>query len=120
MQPVRGYQTGGLLDAGFYGFDPEEFEPLTQEEYDQQEADYYGISVDELRQFRQQQAGIGALPEAQQTAGDAPYVASAQTSTTTRDPALQQLLFGLDGEGGFIPGAMQPSPYFLMKKVGRS
>tara|TARA_R100001086_G_scaffold224699_1_gene142739 strand:- start:3898 stop:5787 length:1890 start_codon:yes stop_codon:yes gene_type:complete len=119
MQPVRGYQTGGLLDAGFYGFDPEEFEPLTQEEYDQQEADYYGISVDELRQFRQQQAGIGALPEAQQTAGDAPYVASAQTSTTTRDPALQQLLFGLDGEGGFIPGAMRAAESVFFDEEGR-
>ena len=119
MQPVRGYQTGGLLDAGFYGFDPEEFEPLSQEEYDQQEADYYGISVDELRQFRQQQAGIGALPEAQQTAGDAPYVASAQTSTTTRDPALQQLLFGLDGEGGFIPGAMRAAESVFFDEEGR-
>ena len=119
MQPVRGYQTGGLLDAGFYGFDPEEFEPLSQEEYDQQEADYYGISVDELRQFRQQQAGIGALPEAQQTAGDAPYVASAQTSTTSRDPALQQLLFGLDGEGGFIPGAMRAAESVFFDEEGR-
>ena len=46
MQPVREYQEGGILDASFYGFDPEEFEPLTQEEYDQQEADFYGITVD--------------------------------------------------------------------------
>ena len=36
-----------------------------------------------------------------------PYMSSSQTTTTTRDPALQQLLFGLDGQGGFIPGAMQ-------------
>ena len=41
MQPIREYQTGGALDASFYGFDPEEYEPLTQAEYDQQEADYY-------------------------------------------------------------------------------
>ena len=66
MQPVKYFQEGGVLDASFYGFDPEEYEPLTQEEYDQQEADYYGISVDELRNFRQQQAGIGGLPAAQE------------------------------------------------------
>ena len=119
MQPVREYQEGGILDASFYGFDPEEFEPLTQEEYDQQEADFYGITVDELRNFRQQQAGIGALPAAQQTAGDAPYVASATTSTTSRDPALQQLLFGLDGEGGFIPGAMRAAERTFFDEEGR-
>ena len=30
----------------------------TQEEMDQQEADYYGLTVDELRNYRQQQLGI--------------------------------------------------------------
>ena len=119
MQPIREYQTGGALDASFYGFDPEEYEPLTQAEYDQQEADYYGVSVEELRNFRQQQAGIGGLPAAQETAGDAPYVASATTSTTSRDPALQQLLFGLDGEGGFIPGAMRAAESTFFDEEGR-
>jgi hypothetical protein len=119
MQPIREYQTGGALDASFYGFDPEEYEPLTQAEYDQQEADYYGVSVEELRNFRQQQAGIGGLPAAQETAGDAPYVASATTSSTTRDPALQQLLFGLDGEGGFIPGAMRAAESTFFDEEGR-
>jgi hypothetical protein len=117
MQPIREFQQGGMLDAAYYGYDPELYEPLTQEEYDQQEADYYGISLDELRGFRQQQAGIGALP--QQEAADAPYMASAQTATTSRDPALQQLLFGLDGQGGFIPGAMEAVKSTFFDEQGR-
>ena len=117
MQPIREFQQGGMLDAAYYGYDPELYEPLTQEEYDQQEADYYGISLDELRGFRQQQAGIGALP--QQEAADAPYMAGAQTATTSRDPALQQLLFGLDGQGGFIPGAMEAVKSTFFDEQGR-
>jgi hypothetical protein len=108
---------GGRLDASSYGYDPELYEPLTQEEYDQQEADYYGVSLDELRGFRQQQAGIGALP--QQEAADAPYMSGAQTATTSRDPALQQLLFGLDGQGGFIPGAMEAVKSTFFDEQGR-
>lgn len=38
-----------------------------------------------------------------------PYVAAVDQMTTTADPTTQQLLFGLDGRGGFIPGAMQAS-----------
>jgi len=108
--------TGDMYDSGSYYDD---YEPLTQEEYDQQEAEYYGLTVDELQNYRQQQAGIGALPESQQTAGEAPYMASAQTATTSRDPALQQLLFGLDGEGGFIPGAMQAAERTFFDEEGR-
>ena len=93
MQPIRYFQEGGEADYGFYDpyfgdmYDSEsydDYEPLSQEEYDQQEAEYYGLTVDELQNYRQQQAGIGALPAAQETAGDAPYVASATTSTTSR------------------------------------
>jgi len=136
MQPVRYFQEGGeAQDFGFYDpyygdmYDSEsyydDYEPLTQEEYDQQEADYYGLTVDELRNYRQQQAGIGALPAGQETAGDAPYVASATTSSTTRDPALQQLLFGLvdpetgQAEGGFIPGAMRAAERTFFDEEGR-
>ena len=128
MQPIRYFQEGGEADYGFYDpyfgdmYDSEsydDYEPLSQEEYDQQEAEYYGLTVDELQNYRQQQAGIGALPAAQETAGDAPYVASATTSSTTRDPALQQLLFGLDGEGGFIPGAMRAAESTFFDEEGR-
>ena len=87
----------------------------------QREADYYGISLDELRSYKQQQAGINQppaqetiqdmdidmLPPATDAAGDAPYVSGINQTTTMSDPTTQQLLFGLDGQGGFIPGAMQ-------------
>jgi hypothetical protein len=122
MQPIREFQQGGrltqeYLDPAMYGNYYDDYEPLSQEEYDQQEADYYGISLDELRGFRQQQAGIGALP--QQEAADAPYMSGAQTATTSRDPALQQLLFGLDGQGGFIPGAMEAVKSTFFDEQGR-
>ena len=47
MQMPKAYQTGGAANYG-YGF------PTAEElaAYDQQEADYYGITLDELRQFR--------------------------------------------------------------------
>ena len=51
-------------------------------------------------------------------AADAPYMSSSQTTTTTRDPALQQLLFGLDGQGGFIPGAMQAAQKTFFDEQG--
>ena len=135
MQPIKYFQQGGAsqryLDpqfasqlgysepySGYGDYDYyDDYEPLSQEEYDQQEADYYGVSLDELRGFRQQQAGIGALP--QQEAADAPYMSGAQTATTSRDPALQQLLFGLDGEGGFIPGAMEAVKSTFFDEQGR-
>jgi len=108
------------MDSGYGGgFGP----VLTPDEMDQQEADYYGISLDDLRNYRQQQAGIGALPaptvEAEQTAGEAPYMSQAQTSTVSRDPALQQLLFGLGGQGGFIPGAMRAAEKTFFDEEGR-
>ena len=102
--PYGGYG-GGYGDPYGGGFGP----VLTPDEMDQQEADYYGIGLDELRQYRQQQAGFGqpALPPPTEAAGESPYMSGAQTSTMSRDPALEQLLFGLGGRGGFIPGAMQ-------------
>ena len=49
MQTPKDFQTGGLasMDAYYNYVQP------TQAEMDQQEADYYGITVDELRNFRQ-------------------------------------------------------------------
>ena len=40
-------------------------------------------------------------------AGETPYVSSINQTTTMSDPTTPQLLFGLGGKGGFIPGAMQ-------------
>jgi hypothetical protein len=110
MQMPKAYQTGGAANYG-YGF------PTAEElaAYDQQEADYYGITLDELRQFRQQQGGFAQPSQDQMNrlspptdaAGDSPYVSGITQTGTTADATTQQLLFGLDGEGGFIPGAMQ-------------
>ena len=36
-----------------------------------------------------------------------PFAASVTQRQSTMDPITQQLLFGLDGQGGFIPGAMR-------------
>ena len=48
-------------------------------------------------------------PLAPYTGGNdpAPYVSNQQRNETGLDALSQQLLFGLDGKGGFIPGAMQ-------------
>ena len=107
MQMPREFQVGG---AANYGYGAPTAEELAL--YDQQEADYYGISLDELRQFRQQQGGFAQpgqdqLPPPTDAAGDSPYVSGINQTSTTADATTQQLLFGLDGEGGFIPGAMQ-------------
>ena len=107
MQMPREFQVGG---AANYGYGAPTAEELAL--YDQQEADYYGITLDELRQFRQQQSGFAQpgqdqLPPPTDAAGDSPYVSGINQTSTTADATTQQLLFGLDGEGGFIPGAMQ-------------
>jgi hypothetical protein len=48
-------------------------------------------------------------PLAPYTGGNdpAPYVSNQQRNETGLDALSQQLLFGLDGKGGFIPGAMR-------------
>ena len=123
MLPVKKFQTGGLLDASTYGLDPDLYEPLTQEEFDRQEAEYFGVPVGDLPKLRQQRAGITGIPAAQpmvpQTSQPAPYATGAQTETVSRDPALQQLLFGLGGEGGFIPGAFRAAERTFFDEEGR-
>tara|TARA_R100000781_G_scaffold14615_3_gene12135 strand:- start:1095 stop:2714 length:1620 start_codon:yes stop_codon:yes gene_type:complete len=39
--------------------------------------------------------------------GESPYVSSVLRNETGLDAITKQMLFGLDGQGGFIPGAMQ-------------
>jgi len=123
MLPIKNFQTGGILDASTYGLDPDLYEPLTQEEFDRQEAEYFGVPVGDLPKLRQQRAGITGIPAAQpmvaQTSQPAPYVTGATTQTVSRDPALQQLLFGLDGEGGFIPGAFRAAERTFFDEEGR-
>ena len=119
----------------------------------QMEADYFGVPLEQLQQFRAQQQQMGMptgqsvagqqlansaprdtrtpagpvrepapiyipgidfnarranqLPPPTVAAGETPYVSGVNQTTVSADPTTQQLLFGLDGQGGFIPGAMQ-------------
>ena len=55
-----------------------------------------------------------------QEGGEAqPYVASATRQERFMDPVLQQLLFGLGGEGGFLPGAFRAAERTFFDEQGR-
>ena len=48
-----------------------------------------------------------------------PYATSVLQQQTGLDPLTRQLLFGLDGQGGFIPGAMQAAERTFFDEEGR-
>lgn len=48
-----------------------------------------------------------------------PYATSVLQQQTGLDPLTRQLLFGLDGQGGFIPGAMQAAERTFFDDEGR-
>ena len=48
-----------------------------------------------------------------------PYATSVLQQQTGLDPLTKQLLFGLDGQGGFIPGAMQAAERTFFDDEGR-
>jgi hypothetical protein len=48
-----------------------------------------------------------------------PYVSGVTKTETRIDPITQQLLFGLDGEGGFIPGAFRAAERTFFDEEGR-
>ena len=52
-------------------------------------------------------AGDQATTSTGPAPSDNPYVSGVTSTQTTMDPVTQQLLYGLDGQGGFIPGAMR-------------
>ena len=55
-----------------------------------------------------------------QTGGDASnYISAVQQNTQQMDPITQQLLFGLDGQGGFIPGAFRAAERTFFDDQGR-
>ena len=91
---------GGLGDFGVGGY------------YD----DYYGGGYGGEYDFPER--GEEGTP-VEDDSSPAPYMSGAQTATTSRDPALQQLLFGLDGQGGFIPGAMEAVKSTFFDEQGR-
>ena len=48
-----------------------------------------------------------------------PFVAGVTKTETRLDPITQQLLFGLDGQGGFIPGAFRAAERTFFDEEGR-
>ena len=48
-----------------------------------------------------------------------PYVTGVTQNVTQLDPITRQLLFGLDGEGGFIPGAFQAAERTFFDEEGK-
>ena len=54
-----------------------------------------------------------------QIGGDAPFAASIRRVETGLDPLTKQLLFGLDGKGGFIPGAMRAAEKVFFDDEGK-
>ena len=48
-----------------------------------------------------------------------PFVSGVTKTETRIDPITQQLLFGLDGEGGFIPGAFRAAERTFFDEEGR-
>ena len=48
-----------------------------------------------------------------------PYVSRVDKVESRMDPITQQLLFGLDGEGGFIPGAFRAAERTFFDEEGR-
>ena len=52
-------------------------------------------------------------------AGDQPYVASVTRQDSMMDPLTQQLLYGTDGQGGFIPGAFRAAERTFFDEEGR-
>ena len=58
--------------------------------------------------------GVDLMPETQD-----PYVSGINRIETGVDPLTRQLLFGLDGQGGFIPGAFRAAERTFYDEQGR-
>lgn len=59
------------------------------------------------------------LQEGGDVAAPMPYVAGVTRADRQMDPIVQQLLFGLGGQGGFIPGAMRAAERTFFDEQGR-
>ena len=64
-------------------------------------------------------AGDQATTSTGPAPSDSPYVSGVNSTQTSMDPITQQLLYGLDGQGGFIPGAMQAANRTFFDEQGR-
>ena len=63
--------------------------------------------------------GTGTTPTTGTASGEQPFVTSVDKTETRMDPITQQLLFGLDGQGGFIPGAFEAAERTFFDAQGR-
>ena len=61
----------------------------------------------------------GTTPTTGTASGEQPFVTSVDKTETRMDPITQQLLFGLDGQGGFIPGAFEAAERTFFDAQGR-
>jgi hypothetical protein len=65
-------------------------------------------------------AGTGQMPVGNNIPSDQdPYATSVLQQQTGLDPLTKQLLFGLDGQGGFIPGAMKAAERTFFDEEGK-
>ena len=74
--------------------------------------------------FGQQQEGGGQvqtapMPQMNTGPGEMPFVTGVVQDSQMMDPIIQQLLFGLDGEGGFLPGAFTAANRTFFDEEGR-
>ena len=60
-----------------------------------------------------------ATQPVRQVANDAPFASGIRRIETGLDPLTKQLLFGLDGRGGFIPGAMRAAEKVFFDEQGQ-
>ena len=51
--------------------------------------------------------------------GELAFVANIMRGDVSMDPVIQQLLFGLDGQGGFLPGAFRAAERTFFDEQGR-
>ncbi len=68
------------------------------------------LTPGQLAQVRRFQEGGSA---------EQPFVGGVTKTETRMDPITQQLLFGLDGRGGFIPGAFRAAERTFFDDQGR-
>ena len=64
-----------------------------------------------------QSSGISSLPATSTDPGA--YVSGVDRRDVSMDPLIQQLLFGLGGQGGFLPGAFRAAERTFFDEQGR-
>jgi len=114
LSRVRRFQEGGSADQIMSS---SEYQDALQRYEDSQGQDQEALKI--LQGFQGQieasQGGSGSGG----TTGSQPFVSGVTKTETRIDPITQQLLFGLDGEGGFIPGAFRAAERTFFDEEGR-